>query len=306
MNIITSTFSNIIRYPFLSGAIILVSAIMLYFINILFLISATNNYISNVITEKLSISIHLKEWMWVRDIKVIDLIKDLKDANKNIEIEYVSPTSAFEKLQKRAPNLVSVINLNNNPLPTSLIIRNIKSDNYWLINKIVSDHRSVLKYNEKSSNKTWKYDYISQYSKIQKAIKSLTSISKWIYISIVFFSVALFIVLYISISQIIFFLKREIEIVILVWGKARYLYLPFILQVIIYSLLSTLISIPIFIYSIDFIAILLPDITLIFNTYFLSWNINIFKIELIWIIWISILSWISATFITKKIITKRK
>jgi cell division protein FtsX len=131
----------------------------------------------------------------------------------------------------------------------------------------------------------------------------LQSIKIWIYSIIVFFMFSVFIIIYNTIWNFVFFYKDEIKITKLVWWDNFFIYWPFSIQWIIYTFLSSFISILIFVYIIKTVNIYLIDDFPKFINLFLLKNSPYFFYQMILLMFIWAIRWFisSQKFIKGKI-----
>jgi cell division protein FtsX len=176
---------------------------------------ATHTMIDKV-NARISLSISLKTSYNDTNSEVVELLSDLKSAYKSPDIRYVSSTEALEILKKRDPELVKVIeNDTENPLPSSILIKNIALDQYEMLDSIIKKHKSIIVYDEQKSKKSI-VDYRVQYEKIKSLTNVLDSIIYGIYTIIGFFIFTVFLVVYSIIGNFIFYYRDEIKITQLV------------------------------------------------------------------------------------------
>lgn len=303
MRILKYALKNIKRNAFLSFSSILVLSLIIFFINILLLVNFTVDSISDNINDRLTISLNLKSSYTNENSEVIELITNIKLFDKALKVTYISQDDAFSILRKRDPELARVIESEkDNPLPSSILIKNIWLSEYEGLDKIISKYKNIIFYDENKSKKAIT-DYKNQFEKINSLIKVLQSIKIWIYSIIVFFMFSVFIIIYNTIWNFVFFYKDEIKITKLVWWDNFFIYWPFSIQWIIYTFLSSFISILIFVYIIKTVNIYLIDDFPKFINLFLLKNSPYFFYQMILLMFIWALSWFlsSLKFIKGKI-----
>ncbi|EKD66425.1 MAG: hypothetical protein ACD_49C00043G0001 [uncultured bacterium (gcode 4)] len=303
MRILKYALKNIKRNAFLSFSSILVLSLIIFFINILLLVNFTVDTITSNVNDRLTISLNLKSSYTNENSEVIELITNIKLFNKTLNVSYISQEDAFSILRKRDPELAKVIESEkDNPLPSSILIKNIWLSEYEWLDKIISKYKNIIFYDENKSKKAIT-DYKNQFEKINSLIKVLQSIKIWIYSIIVFFMFSVFIIIYNTIWNFVFFYKDEIKITKLVWWDNFFIYWPFSIQWIIYTFLSSFISILIFVYIIKTVNIYLIDDFPKFINLFLLKNSPLFFYQMILLMFIWALSWFisSQKFIKGKI-----
>jgi cell division transport system permease protein len=291
VRIIKYALKNIIRNKFLSFSAFLVLSLIIFFINILILSNYTTGYLISKISSKLTISIYLKQWYTKTNSDVIDLISNIKSLNKELWVKYISSQDAFFILQKQDPDLASIIDPEeDNPLPASIFVEKIWLNEYEYLDTIISKYKNIIVYDENKSKKNI-IDYKAQYERINYVIKIFNYIQYWIYCIICFFIFSVFIIIYNTIWNFIFFYREEIKITKLVWWDNIFIYGPFSLQWFIYTIISTIISIFIFFYIIKTINIyMISDFPKFINDFIiLNYKYFIIEILILSITWF--LSW---------------
>lgn len=303
MRILKYALKNIKRNAFLSFSSVLVLSLIIFFINILLLVNFTVDSISDNVNDRLTISLNLKSSYTNENSEVIELITNIKLFDKTLSVTYISQDDAFSILKKRDPELARVIESEkDNPLPSSILIKNIWLSEYEGLDKIISKYKNIIFYDENKSKKAIT-DYKNQFEKINSLIKVLQSIKIWIYSIIIFFMFSVFIIIYNTIWNFVFFYKDEIKITKLVWWDNFFIYWPFSIQWIIYTFLSSFISILIFVYIIKTVNIYLIDDFPKFINLFLLKNSPYFFYQMILLMFIWAISWFlsSLKFIKGKI-----
>lgn len=291
MRILKYAIKNIQRNVFLSFSSVLVLTLIIFFINILMLVSFTTDELIKNINSRLTISITLRKWFSNENSEVVELISWIKAVSKNLNVTYISPEEALSTISARDPELLKVVESDSeNPLPASIKVENIWLIEYSAINDVISVHKWAVVYDENKFKKniTW---YKQQYDKIDGVIKVFHSIRLWIYSIIGLFIFSVFIIIYNIIGNFIFFYRDEIKITKLVWWDNIFIYWPFSFQWLLYTLFSGLLSLMIFLYIIKTINIYLIDDFPKFINMFLSTYWLFFVYEILWISFIWMLSW---------------
>ncbi|MFA6090185.1 MAG: permease-like cell division protein FtsX [Candidatus Gracilibacteria bacterium] len=246
MRILKYALKNTIRNPFLSFSSILVISLLVFFISVLFFVEYVTSSITSNINDRMSISLNLKAGYDGDNSEVIECISSLKQASSVIQIQYISREEAFAILQKRDPELSRVIEGDKeNPLPSSIVIKNIPLGEYPNIDAVVKRYTGIIQYDEEKSKKSLT-DYNAQYQRIQGLINILLSVQYGIYGIIGFFLFAVFIIIYNSIGNFVFFYRDEIKIIQLVGGDNLFIYGPFAIQGILYTGLAYIIGTSVF------------------------------------------------------------
>ena len=274
----------------------------MFFISILFILHDVSFKIINSINSKLSISLYLEEEYNKNSIEIIDLIEDIKrirpevntpgevtewknqgtNFKNNIWIEYKTKEIILGEIRSKEPELAKILE-RVNPLPDTIIISNIKLEEYDKLNSIIENKMFILSKNE--INKDHFSNYSTQYKKIKSVISVLDMLQFWLYIIIAIFLVSIFIITYSIIWNFIYYFKDEIYITRLVWWSKKFIYWPFIFQWSFYSLVSFLLSLIIFIF-------ILKNINWAFwDLYFFNIKYNIIILEMIVFVIVGWFSW---------------
>jgi len=281
---------NTIRNPFLSLSSILVISLLIFFINTLFFIEYVTTSLTENINDRMSLSLNLKPGYTGDNSEVIAAMSALKQASPSVSIEYLSKEEAFEILKKRDQELVRIIEGDKeNPLPSSIVIKNIPLGEYPQIDSTVKRFKGIIQYDEERSQKSL-VDYQSQYERIQGLINILLSIRYGIYGIISLFIFSVFIIIYNSIGNFVFFYRDEIKIIRLVGGENIFIYGPFSIQGFLYTLAAYALGTSVFVYLIKNINFsLITDFPLFIDRFFVLYG-NIFLIELAVVTVVGILS----------------
>ncbi len=286
------SIKNTLRNKFLSISSILVLTLLMFFINILWVLRDVSTKIMETINSKMTISLYLKDEYTDKSIWVTELKKDINSIDKNIKFEYKTKEKLLKDWEKREPDLIKVLE-RNNPLPNTIVISNVSIPDYEKLNNAIENKLFILL--DEKQDKNYFANYTIQYERIKKVISVLGLLEKWLYIVIFIFFVAIAVISYSIISNFVFYYKDEIYITKLVWWANIFIYWPFVLQGILYSIISFVISLALF-------SVLLKNMEIIFWKYYnFSIPYFIFILELA----IFILIWaISGYFSSRKFLRK--
>jgi cell division protein FtsX len=117
----------------------------------------------------LTISLYLNEKYDKNSIEIIDLRKDLQDAIDGINIVYKTKEDSLKDLNKQDPELVRILE-RENPLPETIILSNIKLEDYQRLNSIIENKMFVISEDKRKDIS----NYSSQYKRIESVTKVLT------------------------------------------------------------------------------------------------------------------------------------
>jgi len=294
INLLKYSVKNILRNKFLSISSILVLTLLIFFINILLILHNLSFKLIDSVNSKISISLYLQDEYDKTTNDVVDLINDIKKISPELQVEYKDKQEVLEDIRKRDLELVKILE-QNNPLPNTILIKNIPLWVYDELNNVIvkkiylfSDWKDLKKTNIDDFS-----DYRSQFKRISKTIWILKTLQFALYIIIGVFLLAIAIIIYSIIWNFIYYYRDEIYITRLVWGSKVFIYWPFSLQWMIYSIISFFISLGIFFIVIKNVEVLFWKE---YNLSFLLKNANIiFPIELFIFMFIWAISWYFST-----------
>lgn len=209
------------------------------------------------VNEKLTISLYLKDWYDKNSVEVIGLIESIRELWGNTEVFYKDKDDVLEEMRKKDPKLVSIIE-RQNPLPETIELSSIAIEDYSKVDYLVQQKFYLL--SEWPDTWTWaaleeEYeeedishfsDYTSQYNQITTVITVLKTLQVVLYIIIWIFAFSIGVIIYSIIWNFIYYYRDEIYITRLVWWSKLFIYGPFSLQGMIYSMVSFWLSLVIF------------------------------------------------------------
>lgn len=280
---------NILRNKFLSLSSILVLTLLMFFINLLLVVHHTSFELINYVNNKMSISLYLDDKYDKNSKDVIDLIENLKNKSPESKINYKSQDEILDDIKKQDLELVKILE-KQNPLPNTITISKIPLSDYEKLNYIIEWKLYLFSWNEVESKEDVFSSYKSQYLRITWVINKLKSLWIWIYAIITIFVFAIWIITYSIIWNFIYYYRDEIYITKLVWWSKAFIYWPFSLQWIIYSIISFFISLSVFYLFIKFWITRLFWIEYSLDFVFVNWHI-IFPLELLLFVIIWAFSW---------------
>lgn len=228
---------NILRNKFLSFSSILVLSLLMFFINILMIMHNLSNNLIDSVNSKLTLSLYLKDEYPKESPDTRKLLEDIEKKYKNIKIDFKTKDEVLEEMRKKDEELVSIIK-SQNPLPATINLSNIKMEEYEGLNYIIESKLYVL--SDFRTNSI--FDYRTQYERIEKILLILKNLKFWLYIFIWIFLLSIFVITYSIIWNFVYHYRDEIYITQLVWWGKSFIYWPFIIQWILYSILSFIIS----------------------------------------------------------------
>lgn len=243
-NITKYSVKNILRNKFLTISTILVLTLLMFFINVLQILDSVSVKIISGINSKMSISLYLKERVSRDSLEVLTLKDNIGNINKNIVFNYKTKDQILLEMKQKEPELVKILE-NDNPLPETIVLSNIEIEDYEKVNKVIENQFSILLNND--IDKDYFANYKTQFKRISQVISILNILKVWVEVIILIFFVSIAVITYSVIWNFIYYYKNEIYITRLVWWAKSFIYWPFILQGIIYSIISFFISLFIFV-----------------------------------------------------------
>lgn len=271
MRIFKYAIKNMIRSGFLSFSSILVVALMSFFVNILGFLEYSMNSIIDTINTRISISVNLKGGYTNDHADIKALLESIHTWVPDIQYTYISSEKALDLVRERDPDLASIVDSEgDNPLPNSIRFENIWLAYYERFDAFIRQYKSAIDYDEWIMQSKL-IDYKSQYERIESLVSLIRTIQLWVYAIIGLFLFTVFMIVYNTIGNFVFFYKDEIKIIELVGGSSRFVYGPFGLQGALYTSIGTLLGILLcywlFEYS-DFSALTnFPDLPIFFSSF---------------------------------------
>lgn len=277
------SIKNILRNKFLSVSSILVLTLLMFFINILVILHDVSFKLIDSVNSKMTISLYLNKEYDKSSLEVNDLINNIHNLNSNISVQYKSKEMILDEIREREPDLVEILE-RTNPLPDTIILSNIGLEYYEQVNATIQPKMYIL--SQDKENAQHFSNYTTQYQNIKNIIGVLHMLTVGLYIMIGVFLLSIFIITYSIIWNFIYYFKDEIYITRLVGGSKKFIYGPFVLQWMIYSFSSFVLSFIIFIF-------ILTNINNVFwDIYEFQANWLILFLEMIVFMWVWGISWL--------------
>ena len=240
--ILRAGMQNFIRNATLAIAAMAVMVITLTIILFSFIANATFSNTIQQITDKIDISVYLKDNVAADEAIRSQLIEDLKAIPNVREVRYISKDEALEiykEANKGNLDLLLAISQTDNPLPASLQIKPIDP------NKI----DEIKAFLEKSDIKALQSDETS-YSgdrkvAIDKISQATTFMRKAGIAGIILFTVVSILIIFNTIRMAIFNRRDELQIMRLLGASTWFIRGPFVVETVLYGVLSAIISVAI-------------------------------------------------------------
>ncbi|MBU0731617.1 ABC transporter permease [Patescibacteria group bacterium] len=238
----TSKFAaqNFRRNLWLSVITVFILVLTLFTISLVFTINLVADQALNSIQEKIDIDIFFSSTASESDI--IEAQVYLQQMPEVDQVTYISKDDALEKFAASHlddPNIQeSIAELEENPLPASLVVTAYELDDY----KVILNNFEASQFNEFAQDKSFT-DY-------QLVIEKLSNIINRIYqigfiLSIFFIIISVFVV-FNTIRMATYAQREELGIMKLVGATNAFIRAPFFMEAIFYAILSAVITIVIF------------------------------------------------------------
>lgn len=235
--IIATGAVNFIRNISLSIAATAVMVVTLTIILFSVIANATFNHTIDDITDKIDISVYLKDD--VTDQQREDLMKRLGGLDNVKSLEYISKDQALENYQKANQDnleLLTAISQTDNPLPATI---RVKPEDPIRIEEI----RQVIEAPEVKSLQSNETSYSGDRKAAIDKITSATSFfTKAVFVGVVIFAIISMLIIFNTIQMAIFNRRDELTIMRLLGASTTYIKGPFIVETMIYGIVSAVIS----------------------------------------------------------------
>ena len=244
--VIRSGFLNFSRSGIISAASVLVVTVTLSVITFLILLNATLRFTLDQIEEKVDITVYYTLSAQESEILALnDIISSLPEVDS---VEYVSRETALEECKQRHKDdyltLQALDELGENPLSASLNIRAKETSQYeGIANFLKSD--DVLA--SDGSQIIDKVNYFQNKLVIDRLSNIISSARNIGVLITILLSVVSVMITFTTISLTIYFSKEEIGVMRLVGAENMYIRGPFITEGAIYGVISSVITMILFI-----------------------------------------------------------
>lgn len=236
--IIRTGLQNFARNLTLAIAAMAVMVITLTIVLFSVIINATFANTVQQITDKIDISVYLKDSVNAQQLE--DLISDLK-SNQNVKsVDYVSKDKALELYKEQnvdKVDLLVAISQTDNPLPASLQIKPNDPDK---IEQIKTFLETPAVKNLQSDETSYSGDRKKAIDKISQATKFFREAGL---VGVLIFMFVSMLIIFNTIRMAIFNRREELTIMRLLGASSSYIRGPFIVETILYGIISAVISI---------------------------------------------------------------
>lgn len=229
---------NFIRNASLAMAAMAVMVVTLTIILFSFVVNATFANTIDQITSRIDISVYLKDE--TTEAQTDKLVSQLKDLENVESVRYLSKADALQRyLEQNAGNedLVTAVNATDNPLPATVLIKPVNLDRIDEIKTFLS--RDTVK-ELQSDEPSYSGDRKEAIDNISHATNILQRIG---IVAVIIFTIISALIIFNTIQMAIFNRRDEIQIMRLLGASTWYIRGPFIVESIIYGMLTAVISV---------------------------------------------------------------
>lgn len=240
MRVVKTGMQNFIRNATLAVAAMAVMVITLTIILFSFIANATFSNTIQQITDKIDISVYLKDEVANDADKRNQLISDLKNIENVRAVNYVTKEEAldiYREANKDNPDLLAAISLTDNPLPASLQIKP----------RDPNQIEPIRQYLEKPEIKDLQSDETSysgdRKEAIDKISKATTFMRRAGIAGIIIFMLVSILIIFNTIRMAIFNRRDELQIMRLLGASTWFIRGPFVVETVLYGIFSAVISV---------------------------------------------------------------
>ncbi len=238
--IIRTGIVNFARNAWLGIAAMAVMVITLTIVLFSIIANATFSNTIKQITDKIDISVYLKDSVktsqredLINQVKALDNVKSVKFVSKDEAL------AAYKKQNEKNLDLLLAISQTDNPLPASLQIKP----------KDPNRIESIKTFLEKKEIKALQSDETSYSGDRKEAIDKITSATRFFrkagVVGVVVFAIISMLIIFNTIQMAIFNRRDEITIMRLLGASTNFIRGPFIVESVMYGLLSGVVSLAI-------------------------------------------------------------
>jgi cell division transport system permease protein len=236
--IITTGLVNFVRNSWLAIAAMAVMVVTLTIILFSIIANATFNNTIEQITSKIDVSVYLKDT--VTDSQAQKLISEIKKLPNVEKVSYVSKEEVLQKyLNDNAdnPDLLSAVSQADNPLPATIRVKPRDLNKLQDIKTFLSK-KDVA--NLQSDQPSYSGDRKEAIDKITHATNILQQAG---IVTVLVFAIISVLIIFNTIQMAIFNRRDELTIMRLLGASTWYIRGPFVVESIVYGILSAIISI---------------------------------------------------------------
>ncbi len=236
--IVRSGCINFVRNSWLSIAAMAVMLITLTIVLFSIIANATFNNTINQITDKINVSMYLKDTVSENQSK--DLINQIKKVNNVESVVYLNQDQALEAYKKENSDnvkLLLAISEATNPIPATIQIKPQNSNNITPIKNFL-DKPEIKKLQSHAS---------SYSGKRKEAVDNITHAAAFLrkagIAGVVVFGIISMLIIFNTIQMAIFNRRDELTIMRLLGASTWYIRGPFVVESMLYGIISAVVSI---------------------------------------------------------------
>jgi cell division transport system permease protein len=236
--IITTGLVNFVRNAWLAIAAMAVMVVTLTIVLFSLIANATFNNTIDQIRSKIDVSVYLKDS--VTDTKAEDLMDDLKKLPNVESVSYVSKEEVLKKYLKdneQNPELMSAVSQTDNPLPATIRVK--PRD----LNKL-DDIKTFLAKKDVAALQSDQPSYSGDRKEaIDKITHATNILQRAGIVTVLVFAIISVLIIFNTIQMAIFNRRDELTIMRLLGASTWYIRGPFVVESIVYGVLSAIISV---------------------------------------------------------------
>ncbi len=236
--IFTTGIANFLRNAWLAVAAMAMMLVTLTIVLFLVISNATFTHTISQITDKIDVSVYLKDNLKPTDTN--KLIVDIKHLDNVKSVEYISKDQAlkdYQRQNKNNPDLLAAISQTDNPLPATILIKPRDP------NKI-SEIRDFL---EQPTVKRLQSDETSYSGDRKQAIDKITQATKFMreaaLVGVIVFTIISTLIIFNTIQMAIFNRREELTIMRLLGASTWFIRGPFVVETMFYGIIASIISV---------------------------------------------------------------
>lgn len=240
--IIKTGMINFFRNAWLAMAAIAVMVVTLTIVLFSWLTSETFNRTIEQITERIDISVYIADT--TTDAQVEELITGLEQLPNVESLEYFDKEAALERYMEQNadnPQLLQAITQTENPLPATIQIVPVD------LNRI----EEIRTYLDQPAVQAWQSDPPSYSGDRKEAIDKISHATNILQraglVAVIVFGIVSMLIIFNTIQMAIFNRRDELSIMRLLGATTTYIRGPFVVEAVIYGVISALLSV-LFIY----------------------------------------------------------
>ncbi len=238
VRIIKTGAQNFIRNATLAVAAIAVMVITLTIVLFSLIANATLTHTINQITDNIDVSVFLKDS--VTQEQTTKLLQDIKNTQNVKSVEYKSKEDVLKEQQKPGQDNLDfqlAIAQIDNPFPATIHIKPQDPNNI----------QAIQNYLEKTEIKALQSNKTSYSGKKKEALDNITRSTMFLrragVVGMVVFSVVSILIIFNTIRMAIFNRRDELHIMRLLGASTSYIRGPFVVETIIYGIISAIVSV---------------------------------------------------------------